>query len=321
MRRLAPLALILLGAAPAADPPRLGLPLACTLGTDCAVQNYPDDDPGPAVRDYQCHARSYDKHDGTDFRLTSMARQRQGVAVIAAAAGTVLRARDGVADVSIRDAPAGATAGQECGNGLVIDHGGGWETQYCHMARGSLAVRPGDRVTAGQPLGRVGLSGNTEFPHVHLTVRRDGKAIDPFAWGAAAGSCGGGRSLWITTPPYRRGQVLVAGFAAGPVTMAQAQADGAAQRPRPGRATPLVAFVQAIGLERGDVQRLTLFAADGTVLADNKAAPLDRDKAQVLLFAGKKAPAGGWPAGAYRAEYGVTRGGAVAVRGSARIAL
>lgn len=321
MRWLAPVALILLGAAPAADPPRLGLPIACTLGVDCAVQTYPDDDPGPGVRDYQCHGRSYDRHDGTDFRLTSMARQRQGVAVIAAAPGTVLRARDGVADVSIRDRPPAAGAGQECGNGLVIDHGGGWETQYCHMARGSLAVRPGDRVAAGQALGRVGLSGNTEFPHVHLTVRHDGQAIDPFAWGAAARSCGGGRSLWARTPPYRRGQVLIAGFAAGPVTMARIQADGAAQQPRPGRAAPLVAFVQAIGLEQGDVQRLILFAANGAVLAESTAAPLDRDKAQVLLFAGKKAPAGGWPAGAYRAEYGVTRGGAVAVRGSARITL
>jgi hypothetical protein len=245
--------------------------------------------------------------------VSSMAAQRRGVNVLAAAAGTVLRARDGVADRSIRDAPAGATAGQECGNGMVIDHGGGWETQYCHLARGSVVVRPGQQVQAGAVLGKVGLSGDTEFPHVHLTVRNNGKAVDPFAWGAPAGACRAGRSLWAATPPYREGEVLVAGFAGGPVTMAQVQDAGAEPTPRPGRGTALVAFVQAIGLQGGDVQRLLVQGPDGAVVADNRAPPLDRDKAQTLLFSGRKAQPGGWQAGKYRAAYSVTRAGKVVV--------
>ncbi|WP_253201080.1 M23 family metallopeptidase [Sphingomonas quercus] len=291
--------------------PVLQLPIACTPGMDCAVQSLPDHDPGPGARDYACGDHTYDKHDGTDFRIPSMARQRAGVNVLAAAAGTVLRVRDGMADISMRDAA--FAAGQDCGNGLVIDHGGGWESQYCHMAKGSVVAKPGQQVAAGAVLGKVGLSGNTEFPHVHLTVRENGKAVDPFAYGAAAGQCRGGRSLWAATPAYRRGEVLVAGFAAGPVTMAQAQELGAAQQPAPGRTSPLVAFVQAIGLEGGDVQRLVVTGPDGQTLADNRAQPLDRAKAQTILFAGKRAPAAGWPGGRYRARYSVIRQGKEAI--------
>lgn len=311
LRRLvAAIPLLLLGGtAPESPPPRLVLPIACTLGRDCAIQNYPDDDPGPAAQDYQCHGRTYQGHDGTDFRLPSMVAQREGVAVLAAAAGTVRAVRDGEIDLSIRDRPAGATAGRECGNGVAIDHGGGWETQYCHMARGSIAVAAGQKVVAGTPLGRVGLSGDTEFPHLHLTVRRSGKAVDPFAFGQAAGQCGAGRSLWVATPAYTPGQVLLAGFAAGPVSLAQAQAEGATPQPRPARTTPLVAFVEAIGLAGGDIQRLVLSGPDGTVLADNQAPPLDRDKAQTILFAGRRPPLSGWPAGRYRLRYTVLRGG------------
>ena len=40
--------------------------------------------------------------------------------------------------------------------------------------------KPGDPVTAGQRLGGVGYSGMAAFPHVHLSVRRNGVAVDPF---------------------------------------------------------------------------------------------------------------------------------------------
>lgn len=309
---IAAVPIVFLGAAaPVSPPPRLAFPVACTLGTDCVIQNYPDDDAGPAARDYACHGRTYQAHDGTDIRIPSMAAQRRGVNVLAVASGTVLRARDGVEDRSIRDTPQGAATGQECGNGLVVDHGGGWESQYCHMARGSIAVRPGAHVQPGTVLGKIGLSGNTEFPHLHLTVRNNGKAVDPFAWGAPAGACRAGKSLWAKTPAYREGEILVTGFSGGPVTMGQVQNAGSTPTPPPGRTTPLVAFAQAIGLQAGDVQRLILSGPGGAVLTDNRAAPLDRDKAQVILFSGRKAQAAGWPAGRYTAAYSVTRAGKI----------
>ena len=315
--------LLLTAAAPSAKPGlRLGWPVDCKLGQTCAIQNYVDDDPSPGALDYDCKHRTYPDHKGVDIRLTSMALERRGVNVLAAAPGRVLRVRDGLEDRSIRDEPSGAVSGVECGNGLVIAHADGWETQYCHMRRGSLAVRPGDQVTAGAILGKVGLSGNTEFPHLHITVRKDGKVVDPFAYGAGAGACRAGQSLWITTPAYREGEVLVAGFSTGPVAMRDVQENGADQTPRPGRTMPLVTFVQTIGLEAGDVQRLVLSGPDGKPLAESNPPPLDHDKAQQLLFVGRgHVPAGGWPAGEYRATYSVTRGGKNVLIHAAKIML
>ncbi|MFJ2033836.1 M23 family metallopeptidase [Streptosporangium sp. NPDC087985] len=55
-----------------------------------------------------------------------------------------------------------------------------------HLQRGSLAVREGDRVRAGQPLARCGNSGNSTEPHVHFQLM-DGPDLDvahgvPFSW-------------------------------------------------------------------------------------------------------------------------------------------
>jgi murein DD-endopeptidase MepM/ murein hydrolase activator NlpD len=123
--------------------------------------------------------------------------QREGVEVQASAPGRVIGVRDGVDDISVRTIGKAAVVGQECGNGAVIEHGNGWSTQYCHMAKGSLRIKQGDLVDLGQPLGLVGLSGDTEFPHLHFTVRHQGRIVDPFAHAAPPNSCGGGRSRWV----------------------------------------------------------------------------------------------------------------------------
>src|SRR4051794_27387255 len=158
------------GIAPAA--PSLALPIACEMGKSCVLQNYVDHDPGPGSRDYRCGHLTYDSHKGTDIRVIDLPAFRRGVPVLAAAAGRVRAVRDGMPDVSVRDPSAAPVAGREAGNSVVIEHGEGWETQYAHLRKGSVAVRPGDRVEGGQPLGMTGLSGNTEFPHLHFEVRR-----------------------------------------------------------------------------------------------------------------------------------------------------
>jgi hypothetical protein len=246
--------------------------------------------------------------------------ERSGVDVLAVADGQVLRMRDGMADRSVSAPDAPSVAGHECGNGAIIAHADGWQTQYCHLARGSLRVKPGDRVKSGQSIGQVGLSGRTEFPHVHLTVRLNGEVVDPFAFGAAEGSCGEGTSLWSRSLgealSYRAPAVLNTGFASGPVTMEQVEArDGGG--PPPGRdAAALVAFVRAIGLRRGDEQRLSITGPDGRTLVDRSEKPLERNKAQFLLFVGRKRPAEGFGPGAYRADYRVVRDGRIVLRRS-----
>lgn len=303
----------------------LRLPVDCEIGRTCFVQNYVDRDPSRDARDYACGAQTYDGHSGTDFRIPTMARQRAGVAVVAAADGQVSGVRDGMADVSIRVAGKDGIAGRECGNGVVVRHADGFETQYCHMAKGSIRVKPGETVKAGEPLGRIGLSGSTEFAHLHLTVRQNGKTVDPFAYGAAEGACNAGTSLWQpalrASLSYRPGAVLNRGFAGKPVTMEEIEAgDAEAAVPDTGAAA-LIAFVRAIGLRKDDVQTIAITAPDGTKLVEQTAAPLDRDKAQYMFFAGRKRPQGGWARGLYRATYSVTRGGAVVLEESFAVQL
>jgi len=322
-----PLSLFCLGLAfPAtAQDITIRLPIACEIGRSCFIQHYMDRDPSPASSDYQCGTLTYDTHDGTDFRVPTMAAQKAGVDVVAAADGKVLRVRDGVDDVSISGRGRESVANTECGNGAVVDHGNGWEAQYCHMAKGSLAVKPGDPVKAGDRIGQVGLSGMTEFPHLHFTLRKDGEPVDPFAYGAPEKSCGGGRSLWEASLQralaYQAGSVLNKGFATGAVTM-EAIESGAVEQTTPTTGSPaLVAYIRAIGLKGGDVQTLTLFDPDGNALARNRAPPLDRDKAQWMAFAGVKQPQGGFRSGLYRAIYRVERNGKPAIEQAFGISL
>ena len=294
--------------------PKLDFPLACVIGRTCEIQHYVDRDPGPGVRDYRCGVQTYQAHNGVDIRVPDMIAQRRGVDVLAAAAGRVARVRDGVADISVRTPGVPSVTNQACGNAVVIDHGSGWETQYCHMARGSVRVKPGDVVAAGAPVGQVGLSGNTEYPHLHLTVRHDGAVVDPFAPVGGLG-CAAQADIWTPTArakmTYKLGSVLNAGFAGGPVTQDQVETGGIA--PPGQRAAAVVAYVRAIGLQAGDEIELELKGPDGARLAHSRAPPLDRWKAQWLTYVGKKAPAAGWPGGIYAAEYRILRRGKVAV--------
>lgn len=53
------------------------------------------------------------------------------------------------------------------GNHVVIDHGGGVFTLSAHLQPGSVLVKPGEAVKAGQPIGKLGTSGNSTEPHLH----------------------------------------------------------------------------------------------------------------------------------------------------------
>jgi hypothetical protein len=297
----------------ASGAPRLQWPVVCAVGRTCWIQKYVDRDPSPAARDYTCGTLTEDRHSGTDIRIPDMAAQRAGVEVVAAADGRVANTRDGIADVSARVVGVDTVNRIGCGNVAIVDHGGGWETWYCHMARGSVRVKPGDVVKAGQPIGRVGMSGLAEFPHLHFMLRHNRQDVDPFAPAVGAGrTCGGGASLWRSTPAYAPRAVINAGFAPGPVDMAAVE-DGRVARPT-AQATALVAYVRPIGLKAGDEQSFSVTGPDGQVLAATTAPRLAANEAQRLLFIGKRLRQGAWPRGSYRASYLVRANGQVVLR-------
>lgn len=300
-------------AGPPADAPRLAFPLACEPGKTCEIQHYVDRDPGPATRDHRCGLQTYDKHTGVDIRLPDMAAQRRGVAVLAAAPGKVLRTRDGVADKAVGEAadprdPVG------CGNAVVIDHGGRWQTSYCHMANGSVTVKAGDEVTAGQALGKVGLSGATEFAHLHFGVQHGGQVVDPFAPDMTA-ACGAQAGLWTPAAAakmaYRAGAVLNAGFTS--VQPTSNDVEGGAVRQFDAAQPWMIFYVRAIALLPGDEAEIDLKGPDGVSLARTRLPPLVRWRAQDFKLVGKRRPPAGWPRGTYVGDYKVWRAGKVAI--------
>lgn len=295
-------------------PPEGGfaLPLDCDFQEACLVQHYVDRDPTEGARDYRCGGNTYDSHQGSDLRLRTWAAMIQGVPVLAAAGGIVRKAEDGAPDRLSDPQDPGESLAEINGNHLVIDHGAGWQTQYNHLRRNSLKVRSGDRVERGQMLGLVGLSGASNFPHLHFTVIFKSRVLDPFSATPVGADCHEtGAVLWHLAAaaqlPYRQGGPLEAGFA-----MERPEAE----RIRRGAyrtvgelplEAPLIAFwATAWGLQRGDRESLSLAGPAGQSLADREETLKD-DRGESSTYIGIKRRTADWPPGAYRGSYKVER--------------
>lgn len=304
--------MLTLSAAPiAAEVPFLTLPLDCTLGQDCFIEDYVDVDPSQAQHDYTCGLKSRNGHRGTDIALTTDAAMDRGTPVRAAAAGVVEAVRDGVADRPYSAAIAAEIKGKECGNAVRIGHPNGYQTLYCHLKRGSLRVRQGDQVTTGTQLGDVGMSGQSNFPHVHITVLKDGATIDPFAPQGPAGvaACGTSDStLWLDPPEYHRAGLFTASFTTSMPRLPHVQS-GAARRDTARPDHDLILYGFAFFTQTGDELNLSATGPTGEIF--EQIIPIDRGQDQLFRAFGRRAPDGGWPAGAYRGSVTLSRDGTV----------
>ncbi len=97
-------------------------------------------------------------HQGLDFRAS------RGTEVFAAGAGKVI----------------GASRRGGYGKVVEIDHGQGLTSRYAHLSR--ILVKPGQVISAGEIIGKVGSTGRSTGPHLHFEVRRNGTARNPDAY-------------------------------------------------------------------------------------------------------------------------------------------
>lgn len=83
------------------------------------------------------------------------------------------------------------------GNRLIIDHGSGAQTWYCHLQ--SNVVPVGTVVPAGKQVAWMGATGNVTGKHLHFELRLNGTAVDPEPYFAASGPAGDGDIIIV--PP------------------------------------------------------------------------------------------------------------------------
>lgn len=285
----------------------LDFPLACTLNDTCFIQQFTDHDPSSEARDFACGSLTYDGHKGTDFALNTLADQASGVNVLAAATGTVMGVRDDMDDILQIGPDAPDVSDRECGNGVVLKHEDGYETQYCHMAKGSITVASGQTVQAGDILGKVGLSGQTQFPHLHVSVRKDGAVLDPFDTDGATTCDDTHPSLWndpIATPA---GGIVNVGISES-IPQFDAVKDGAADTGVAANGTAFVAWAHLFGTRTGDQVSIKMVGPNGEVFAHVET--LDRTQARAFRAFGKRTPPAGWPFGRYTLTVTQSRNGA-----------
>ncbi len=306
-----------LGHAAAQKGPGFDLPLDCNGDAPCLVQNLLDMDTGPGQRDPFCNRATFNNHKGTDIRLRNIADMQRWGNILAMADGVVKATRSNMNDrLWLTDADKHHFKDRECGNGLFIDHGkingAGFTTQLCHMARNSISVRTGDSVKRGQRIGRMGLSGATQFPHIHVSVRKDGKVIDPVTGrlpGAICGSANRAKSLFSTEAldilQRSRFRHFVEDGFAGQTVNGKQVLQGGYQQPKTNR--PLVYFAKFINLKKGDFIRLSITGPKG-LYARSQTKPLTRRKSTFTAYVGKKRPP---KSGIYQGQVDLVRNGKV----------
>ncbi|MBT3238201.1 MAG: M23 family metallopeptidase, partial [Rhodospirillaceae bacterium] len=198
-----------------------------------------------------------------------------------------------------------------CGNGVLIQHDDTWTTQYCHMLKDSVRVASGDKIESGQLLGQIGMSGLSEFPHVHLQVKAGDQIIDPFVGVKREKKCGVGKTpLWNTNTLlsflYKPTAVYNAGFSSTTPNARIAREGLYGEDVLMQRSPVLAIWADMFWIEPGDKLYFTITGPDGdTVMAH--ATTLRKRKARRFAYAGIRRKNEAWPRGSYTGEIRLIR--------------
>ncbi len=303
-------------------PIELTLPIDCSLGEDCFIQNYVDMDPGEDAKDFNCGPLAYNNHQGTDFRLRNREALKRPYSALATAPGKVVQVINNQPDHGFEE---GAYSSLDCGNAVMIDHGGGWLSQYCHLAEGSVRVRNGDIVQSGQPIAYIGSSGGTSFPHLHYAIRAYNATIDPFI-GVSPTGCDAEEAtpLWKESVPIFYAESAVLGFGATRnFPNLDAMENGTLSAPPEGTTAPFYIWAHIMGVKEGDTLRFLAFAPGEKILASERF-EITETKTIFSANIGVEPSDGNftaWPAGVYEGRLAIYRAGQEIGKRSVRFTL
>ena len=296
----------------AQDKPSFIFPVECTLNENCWTANYVDVNPNTnEVKDFTCGPRSYDGHKGTDFALKNRQVMRQGVDVLAARDGTVERLRDSEDDTPKSETQIAAIKKnrKECGNGVFIDHGAALKTVYCHMKKGSITVKVGDQVSAGDKIGEIGQSGMAEFPHLHFGIIWENGVIDPYTGLTNQEGCGLNRGALWTDPDsmsYEQFSIYDGGFRSSAPNFRAIEEGEYNPEALSNSGEALVLWSAFYGLRAGDQIELTITDPAGRVFAQQDITQ-EKTRARQYYYTGRKLAGKNMPPGEYTGTIKVER--------------
>lgn len=297
---------------PTASASPLMFPLVCEAGQGCFVIGYPDVDKTPdSAKDYACGPATHESDPFLRIGLPDVATLTLGMFVVAADKGRVIDATDGLSDTVAASKAQIKKGTSVCGNGVVIDHGRGLTTAYCHLRRGSIRVKNGDVVEKGQVIASAGQSGVALWPQLAFSIQKNGYTIDPITGGSPAEGCGFKARDVVELPEvfktYQPAAIVNLGFSIGPQT-SQNVALGKAERfAQIAPSSPSITlWGMIVGLKKGDTVKTTLADGRGRIFHQQNLV-MDQDRERQLINFGRQRGYAYWRAGTYSGEVVVTR--------------
>lgn len=125
--------------------------------------------------------KDYPSHNGVDLQCGRLGESD----VVAVAAGTVVKINDTCTHNYAKGTDSKGyvySCCNACGNYVKIQHENGYYTRYLHLKPGSIKVKVGQTVKAGDVLGHMGLTGQTTGIHLHFDVNDGSRYVDPLPY-------------------------------------------------------------------------------------------------------------------------------------------
>lgn len=262
-------------------PLKLALPINCELNKNCYIRQYVNvGEATNKVYDYKGGTLTNNHQRGTDFSLQTYQQMKTGIAVLAPAAGIVMRARDDMIDHHMPtdkelDTSQPFEKGNYCGNYIRLDHGQGWVSQLCHLRQSSLRVSPGQSVRKGEVLALVGSSGKADAPYLDFQLYYHGAVVDPFQ-----------SQLWEISIPYHARGIIDQGIAKNSITLKKVQFEAPHETTLLTFDEAMIAWIRLYGMHRGDRQRFVFMQPNGLVYSKPIISTVDEDYKEWFSYGG-----------------------------------